>query len=272
MSAVQRPALAPAQAMIKWVGPTGIAVAGERLRPQELAETEFDSYASGYSAGMDNPMKQLLGENAEDFIQVKLRWLLRAFPILHSADASYRVLDYGCGTGTLLRVMRNAGVQVTLTGCDISRGMLEEGDRRWPVELRRAELREQQGAEAPFPDAHFDLAIISAVLHHVPVAERPSVYAALRRVVCPSGSLVVFEHNPWNPVTRYVVAHTTIDSNAILLRPQETRAGLQVAGFTNVRTSYLMFLPPRLRRLAACEDMLGWLPMGAQYATTACRG
>ena len=100
---------------------------------------------------------------------------------------------------------------------------------------------------------------------------RPDVYAALHRALRPEGSVVVFEHNPLNPVTRYVVAHTPIDRNAILLQAGETRNGLGGAGFSDVRTRYLMFFPPRLAPLAACEPALGWLPLGAQYAVTALR-
>jgi len=45
------------------------------------------------------------------------------------------------------------------------------------------------------------------------------------------GHVVVFEHNPLNPVTRFVVARTPIDPNAILLRAAEVMRGLSGAGF-----------------------------------------
>lgn len=237
----------------------------------DRGKAEFDSYAQGYAAGMDNPAKRLLGDSADDFIAVKLHWLLRTFPGLRSAGPAYRVLDYGCGTGTLLRLMREAGLHAGLAGCDISGEMLEEGARCWPAHLPRPELLPQDGAAVPFGDGNFDLVIISAVLHHVPLADREAVFAALRHSLRPNGQVVVFEHNPLNPVTRYVVAHTLIDQNAILLRARETQERLQWAQFENVRTSYLMFFPPRMRSLAACEAMLGWLPLGAQYVTTALR-
>jgi len=243
----------------------------EMSRSLERGNAEFDSYAQGYAAGMDNPAKRLLGDSADDFIAIKLRWLLRTFPSLRSAGPSFRVLDYGCGTGTLLRLMQEAGLQVGLAGCDISGQMLEEGARCWPANLAKPDLLPQDGAAVPFGDGKFDLVIISAVLHHVPVADRAEVFTALHRCLRPHGQVVVFEHNPLNPVTRYVVAHTPIDQNAILLRARETQERLEWAQFENVRTKYLMFFPPRLKSLAACEAALGWLPFGAQYATTALR-
>jgi 2-polyprenyl-3-methyl-5-hydroxy-6-metoxy-1,4-benzoquinol methylase len=248
-----------------------MSVMPARIHATTGAVAEFDSYAHGYAAGMDNSTKRLLGDSADDFIAVKLRWLLRAFPALRSADSSFRVLDYGCGTGTLLRVMRQAGLHATLAGCDVSHEMLDEAVRSWPSDLPAPVFRVQAGAEAAFPDGTFDLVIISAVLHHVPPEDRSGVYAALRRSLRPQGSVVVFEHNPLNPVTRYVVAHTPIDQKAILLHAGEARNGLDAAGFSDVRTRYLMFFPPRFASLVACEPALGWLPMGAQYAVTASR-
>lgn len=234
-------------------------------------EAEFDAYSRDYDAGMDNPVKGLLGESADDFVAIKLRWLLRQFPGLERRDASFHILDYGCGIATLLRLMAEAGFHATLAGCDMSSGMLEMARLRWPAELPRPELHQQDGARTPVPDASIDLAVISAVLHHVPLSDRPGVYAELQRVLRPGGSLVVFEHNPLNPVTRYVVSHTPIDANAILLRAREVCDALGEIRFAGIQTRYLMFLPPRLSGLARVESAMGWLPLGAQYAVVARR-
>ena len=241
------------------------------MQPPGQQGAEFDAYAGEYGAGMDNSVKALLGESADDFVAIKLRWLLHRFPDLRRRDESFRVLDYGCGTGTLLRLMAQEGLRATLAGCDVSSGMLAEAARQWPAELPAPAFHQQTGAHAPLADASVDLVVISAVLHHVMPVDRPGVYQELRRVLRADGRLVVFEHNPLNPVTRYVVSHTPIDRNAILLRSGEVDSGLQRAGFAGVHTGYLMFLPPRLQALAPMERALGWLPLGAQYAVTAHR-
>lgn len=232
---------------------------------------EFDAYSSNYAAGMDDPLKSMLGDSAEQFVEVKLRWLLRRHPALLDAATRSRFLDYGCGTATLLRLMAEHGARASLAGCDISRGMLEEAGRRWPESIQRLrpELRRQVGSKAPFPRASFDIVVISAVLHHVPPQERRGIFAELHRLTRPGGEIVVFEHNPLNPVTRYVVARTPIDRNAILLRAGEVCAGLAEAGATNIRTRYIMFMPPRWRALQRLEQVLEWVPLGAQYVVTA---
>jgi len=239
--------------------------------PPPAAAAEFDAYAAAYDAGMDSPVKALLGESADEFVAIKVRWLMRHFPQLRTAGAAFRVLDYGCGTATLLRLLAPEMPRASLMGCDISAGMLGQAKRTWPADLPEPALHLQTGALTPLPSASCDLIVISAVLHHVPVAERGDVYAEIGRLLRPGGRLVVFEHNPLNPVTRYVVARTPIDQNAILLRAREVEAALGDCGFSGIRTGYLMFVPPRLRALAPVERLIGWLPLGAQYATTALR-
>lgn len=236
-------------------------------------KAEFDAYAPGYDAGMGNGVKALLGSSADSYVAVKLRWLLRRFPWL-ARDPQRQVLDYGCGTATLLRLMAGAGVPAALSGTDVSAAMLEEGRKAWPAGLAgRAPRLQQQAEEATgLPGAAFDLVIVSAVLHHVPPPRRDAVYREVARLLRPGGTAVVFEHNPRNPLTRYVVARTPIDRDAILLPPGEAREGLARAGLGSIATRYLMFLPPRLSLGDVLDRTIGWLPLGGQYAVEASRG
>ena len=229
---------------------------------------EFDKHASTYDGGLDNPIKRMMGDQPDQFIAVKARWLLRREPGLRSGGLA--MLDYGCGAGDLMRVLAGMGAKASFTGCDVSTGMLAEVARRWPQGLGAAPATAaQDGARTPFADGQFDVATISAVLHHVPVAERASVYAELGRVLKPGGRLYVFEHNPRNPLVRYVIARTPIDENAILLDAREVQEGLLNAARYELETDYLMFMPPGLAFLNPIDRALAWLPLGAQYAVAA---
>jgi SAM-dependent methyltransferase len=229
---------------------------------------EFDDYAAEYEGGLDNPIKRMLGSSPDQFIAVKTRWLMRHEPALRTGGLA--MLDYGCGIGSLMRVLVNTGARARFTGCDISTGMLRQVEKRWPASLSPLPaLAPQQGARTPFADGQFDIATVSAVLHHVPVAERPAVYAELGRVLKPGGRLYIFEHNPRNPLVRHVIARTPIDKNAILLDPQEVRHGLLDSGRYDLDTDYLMFMPPGLAFLRPVDRTLAWLPLGAQYVVAA---
>jgi SAM-dependent methyltransferase len=148
--------------------------------------------------------------------------------------------------------------------------MLAEAGKRWLAALGPAPpLVIQDGARTPFAAGRFDVVTVSAVLHHVPPAERPAVYRELARVLRPGGRLYVFEHNPRNPLVRHVISRTPIDENAILLDEQEVRRGLLESAPCQLSTDYLMFTPPAIPALRWIDRLLAWLPLGAQYVVAA---
>jgi SAM-dependent methyltransferase len=232
------------------------------------AGAEFDAYAPGYAAGMEDPIKRLMGGEFDAFIDLKARWLLRdlARRPLRSADrlSAAALLDFGCGTGELLQCLRRHDFPGELRGCDVSAGMLAEAARRWRDGPPPA-LHVVGTGDLPFAPASLDLVTVCCVLHHIPPAEHAAVFARLARLLKPAGRLVVFEHNTHNPVTRHIVRKAPIDRNAILVSAAAVRAGLAAAGLIDLRTRYILFFPPRFRRLGRAEALLGWLPLGGQY-------
>jgi 2-polyprenyl-3-methyl-5-hydroxy-6-metoxy-1,4-benzoquinol methylase len=229
---------------------------------------EFDGYAERYDGGLDNPVKRLMGESADQFIAVKARWLLRQEPALKTGGLA--VLDYGCGAGDFMRVLAGLGARASFTGCDVSTGMLQQAAGRWPSTLGPLPtLAPQAEAKTSFADNQFDVVLISAVLHHVPLEQRAAVYRELDRVTKPGGCIHVFEHNPRNPLVRYVIARTPIDANAILLDAREVDAALRTTRRYDLAIDYLMFMPPTLTFLRAVDRALAWLPLGAQYVVSA---
>jgi SAM-dependent methyltransferase len=225
---------------------------------------KFDRYACRYTAGMENPVKRLVGRDADQFINVKVRWLLRHLAEARGVPSSVRLLDYGCGTGAMLRALQRRRFPGTLVGCDASAGMLEEAARGWGADPMPP-LHLMEHGRVPVPDASFDVVVISAVLHHTAPDERKSLLSDAIRVVVPGGRLVVFEHNPLNPVTRWVVRRTAIDQDAVLVYAPEVRRLLASLGLTALLTRFMMFVPPRLEWLSALEHRIGRVPLGGQY-------
>lgn len=88
-----------------------------------------------------------------------------------------RLLDVGCGAGTLLSVAKQAGwnaegVEVSIPTVDILR---KQGLTVFPGEL----------AQAEFPDAHFDVVTAAELIEHVP--DPSSLIAEVARVLRPGG-------------------------------------------------------------------------------------
>jgi SAM-dependent methyltransferase len=103
------------------------------------------------------------------------------------------------------------------------------------------------------------------VFHHIDHADHGALLQELRRVVRPGGSLFIFEHNPFNPLTVRVVNDCPFDENAHLIRGREMKRRLLAAGFASANTRYRVFFPHFLRALRPLEAALAWLPLGGQY-------
>ena len=236
------------------------------------SSAEFDGYAEGYEAGMENPLKRFVGRSADEFIEFKAHRLksdLRRRPLQSSRPPdALEWLDFGCGTGVFLRMLKKCGFSGVFHGCDVSVGMLAEASSAWTAgDAPEFGLIGADG-RLPYKDHSFDVVLASAVLHHVPRADRPGVYREIARVLRPGGRFYVFEHNPLNPITRWVVSHTAIDQNAILLKPREVRAALSNAGLVRLWTSSMMFFPPRWHWAWPIDERMAWLPLGGQYAVS----
>ena len=250
--------------------PTGDARNSVRVSASELrsadtaAHAEFDDFAAEYDGGIGDPFKRLLGGSFEIFFEHKVDWLLRTL------SPSGRLLDFGCGEGAFLRALRQSGAPLELVGCDISDGMLATARQRWDADPVPP-LYAISPDGLPFADGEFDLVTVICVLHHIKPDKRAPIVRDLVRVVRPGGMLIVFEHNPRNPATRWLIRRALIDANAEPLTAAECSGLLQAGGATPLRTDYLLFFPPRFRRLWAAERFLARVPYGAQYVTLARR-
>jgi 2-polyprenyl-3-methyl-5-hydroxy-6-metoxy-1,4-benzoquinol methylase len=236
--------------------------------PPSTPRAEFDAYAQDYTAGMEDPIKRLMGGTFEAFIDLKARYLMRDLGRrrLRSVTqvSAARLLDFGCGSGELLQSLRRHGFTGELHGCDVSTAMLAEAARRWcygPSPM----LYAVGTGELPFTESSLDLVTVCCVLHHVPLAKHSAVLARLVGLLKPAGRIVVFEHNPLNPITRHIVRRAPIDRNAVLVSAASVQRELAAAGMIDVRTRFILFFPPRFPQLARIESLLGWLPLGGQY-------
>jgi SAM-dependent methyltransferase len=100
-----------------------------------------------------------------------------------------RVLDYGCGAGQIVGLLRERGVDAW--GCDV---FYEGGDysEQIPVGLERYISR--MDANIPFADGSFDIVVSNQVMEHV--ADLDGALAEIARVLKPGGvALNVFPHH-----------------------------------------------------------------------------
>ena len=218
-----------------------------------MSNAEFDQFSREYQDLLDRSVA-FAGESSEYFAEYKAAYVAR---LLGSKFAG-KILDYGCGIGLLSRFLRRHLPNATVHGFDLSSESISLVDR----ELMKGGLFT---TDRDSLHADYVAIVIANVMHHVPADARQRTVSQLGGMLARAGNLFVFEHNPWNPVTRWVVNHCPFDKEAVLLRPREVRSYITNAALKVVRRDYIVFFPRILSRMRDFEPSLSWLPLGAQY-------
>jgi ubiquinone/menaquinone biosynthesis C-methylase UbiE len=235
-----------------------------------MNKAEFDQFADEYHASLAAGIAAS-GETPEYFSEYKIVDIARECPPAGRLSASspacapaatQRVLDFGAGIGNSVPYVRKHLKNAELTCLDLSQRSLEVARQRFPGQANYVPF---DGDRIPFADNHFDIAYAMCVFHHIPHGDHPQVLQELRRVLRPGGSLFIFEHNPFNPLTVRVVNNCPFDENAHLIRARAMKQRTLGAGFSSAYAKYRIFFPHFLRSLRPLEGALAWLPLGGQY-------
>jgi SAM-dependent methyltransferase len=231
----------------------------------ESDRPEFDRYSESYRDAVEESIS-FVGADLNFFTRAKAEALLELVADRLGPPGRLAMLDVGCGPGETDRFLD--GRVGRLAGVDVASGMLERARSR----NRSVEYRWFAAGEAiPFGDAEFDVCFAVCVLHHVPPADRGALLGQMRRVCRPGGLIVLFEHNPLNPLTRRAVKGCEFDRDAELLSRRRAIDLLRAAGLSGPRSRYIVFFTRESRLLRGIERRLGWLPLGAQYVAFAQR-
>lgn len=222
---------------------------------------DFDRMSDDYERLLSDPWRERFASEHAFFIRQKCRVLLDELSRkLGSTGRPLRVLDAGCGHGTAFQFLCPPH---RVIGSDVSVPMLRVAVSKGPVVA-------QEAMALPFAAGTFDAVFAFCVYHHIEPAERVRHLRELARVVRPGGVVAVFEHNPFNPVTRIVFNRAPVDRGCEMIRPSALRRLFAEAGLVDVSVGYLLFMPePVAALIGFVENALRWLPLGGQYFLSA---
>ncbi|MDM0017570.1 class I SAM-dependent methyltransferase [Variovorax saccharolyticus] len=216
-------------------------------------KVDFDDHKDTYNALLRESVGFFSPDEAY-FARYKVELVKKAA----RSERPLRILEYGCGIGRNIPFLKAAFPTAVIEGSDVASASLEMARKENPG----VSFYLEDGSHDAEP---FDMIFVASVYHHIPPAERSAATASLFRRLRSGGELYVFEHNPYNPVTRRIVNNCPYDADAVLLKPAELRSLIRGASFEVTASAYCLFIPPKLSALAWMERALGWLPLGGQY-------
>jgi len=217
----------------------------------------FDQYAEDYDLALAAGLS-VSGESKDYFAFGRLAWLSGCLRRLQVQPGS--VMDFGCGTGSSVPFLLDLIGVETILGIDPSLKSLDVAKRMHGSDSIQFLLSDQYQ-----PSEQIDLAFCNGVFHHIPLSERAAACNYIYRSLRPNGLFALWENNPWNPGTRYVMSRLPFDRDAITLSALEAQQMVRAAGFEVLRTDFLFLFPNSLRSLRWIEPHVSRLPFGAQY-------
>jgi SAM-dependent methyltransferase len=192
------------------------------MQPDDL-RSSYDAVAAAYAETFFNELSRKPFD----------RGLLDAFAA--SAPGS-TALDIGCGPGHVGRYLSDRGLEVV--GVDLSPAMVEIA-RRLNAAMR-FELADMRSL--PMGDGAVGAIVAFYSLIHIPHAEVPAVLSEFRRVLAPSGRVLLAVHGGSGTITSAEFLGQQVPFEATLFETDElvdliTAAGFEVTNAT-VRAPY----------------------------------
>ena len=211
---------------------------------------DFDDFASNY----ENHISNSFGNIDND-----VSYYHSAKAKIAKNELDYtpkKILDFGCGIGLMINFLIQNFKDSDFFAYDDSEKSLEYVKAKYPKVncISKLDVKEE-----------FDLIFVSNVIHHVKSSERNSLFEKIHDLLAVDGHLLIYEHNPYNPITLKLVANCAFDADAELIKKKDL---IKLCSFNNLqlkKSGYIHFFPSKLKFLFNTEKYLKWCFLGAQY-------
>ena len=234
----------------------------ESHSPNKRLEAEFDLIADDYDRQHQANLK-ITGEGPAYFARYKVADL--ADYIQKNGLSAADILDFGCGIGNSIEHFRAYFPDSRLHCADVSKRSMDIARARFPG--KETYLHVDHAIDLA-PES-MDVVFTACVFHHIPHEQHVQWLTELKRIIRPGGLLVIYEHNPLNPLTVQAVNTCPFDANAQLINARAMKKRLTESGWLDAQIRYKLFFPSLLRWCRPLEKYLSWCGFGAQWRLTA---
>lgn len=218
----------------------------------------FDEHGKEYNYSVNNALK-FTGADVDFFTRVKVDYLFDLLDKRFGKESTPSLLDIGCGVGNFHPLLSKRLTDVY--GIDVSESSINIAKANNP----EVSYSVYAGDRLPFDDETFDVTLAVCVMHHVPVQHWQNFANEMKRVTKRSGMAIVFEHNPFNPLTMKVVNDCPFDEDAVLLKSSKTCELFEQSDFSRIDRHFILSIPPISKFMRRVDSILSRFPLGAQY-------
>ena len=223
-----------------------------------MNNNDFDQFAEDYRFIHTKNIQGISGTDSDYFSKYKIEEVKKYFE-------GKAILDMGCGDGNSAKYINELCNVQSYAGIDISEKSIEEASKK---DIQNFTSEVFDGVTIPYADGSFDVVFMSCVIHHIDVSQREHILKECRRVLKVGGHIIIFEHNPYNPLTLKMVKECPFDEGVVLIKSCDLRKMLIRAGFdTKIKISYTIFMPRKrlFNKMIWLEKYLKWCKIGGQY-------
>ena len=112
-----------------------------------------------------------------------------------------RVLDLGCGTGSLTTLIKQSHLKSQVYGLDADRQVLEIARTKTNHSGVDVTLEQGLAYQLPYSDGWFDRVLSSLVFHHLTSEQKQRAFSEIYRVLRPGGRFYLLDFgNPPTPI------------------------------------------------------------------------
>jgi len=222
----------------------------------------FDEIAENYDEELKASLGVFAGNDIDKFARYKIETL--SFLVKNPKN----ILEFGCGTGRNIPFLTQIFPNTEIFACDASEKSIEAAKKIIPTnpDVKFAIIGGPQELADTYRNV--DVIFVSGVFHHISFEEHEFYLEALNKILSQGGKIIIFEHNPYNPLTSRIFKKSRIDRGCKMLEPKYLKESLKRVNFCYLKIYYALFFLLRNKFFTFLEKKLSWCPLGGQYFIT----